>query len=294
MSSSNQLYVLGHPVAHSKSPAMHNALYQALGLDWHYDLKDAPEEQQALDFLEAADFLGINITMPYKPHAFRAAQVQDPSAVLAQGANVLVHEDQGLACYNMDGLGCVAYLKHAGAKLQDACVIVCGTGPTSLAIMHAAAKEGAAQVTLLGRSAERTAAVLQGYLERLAQTDDAPLADAVDFAAGSYADSTQAIADATVIVDATPLGMNPGDPAPFDVALLHEGQFVFDAVYAHGETALAAGAKAANCAFVDGSGMLVGQAVLGAKIFLMAAGKPADFDFGWAFEIMAKGAGFAV
>ncbi|MDO4502420.1 MAG: shikimate dehydrogenase [Coriobacteriia bacterium] len=289
-----QLYVLGHPVAHSKSPAMHNALYQALGLDWRYDLQDAPAEEDALAFLEKQDFLGINITMPYKPHAFRAAQVQDPSAVLAQGANVLVHEERGLTCYNMDGLGCMAYLKHAGAQIKGAKVTVCGTGPTSLAILHAAAAEDAASATLLGRSAQRTAATLEAYLQRLAQTDHAHLAQATAFAASSYDQADQVIADATVIIDATPLGMKPGDPAPFSTDLLHAGQFVFDAVYGHGETALAAGAKAAGCTFVDGSGMLVGQAVLGAQIFLQAAGQPADFDFGWAFDVMAKGAGFAV
>lgn len=289
-----QLYVLGHPVAHSKSPAMHNALYRELGLSWRYDLRDAPQEQDAQEFLAAAEFLGINVTMPYKPHAFQAAQVRDASAVLAQGANVLVHEDRGLTCYNMDGLGCMAYLRHAGAQLPGARVAVCGTGPTSLAIAHAAAKEGAAQVLLLGRSAIRARAAMEGYLERLASTQDAPLAGEVDFAASSYDQAQEQLAQATVIVDATPLGMKPGDPAPFNTQVLHQGQFVFDAVYGHGQTALAAAACGAGCTFADGSGMLVGQAVLGAQIFLRAAGWDGDLDFGWAFSIMARAAGFAV
>lgn len=289
-----QLYVLGHPVAHSKSPVMHNALYRELGLNWRYDLQDAPREQDARAFLAAADFLGINVTMPYKPHAFQAAQVKDASAVLAQGANVLVHEKRGLACYNMDGLGCMAYLRHVGAQLAGAQVAVCGTGPTSLAIAHAAAKEGAASVLLLGRSASRTATVMEGYLERLRSTDDASLAQQVDFGASSYEQAKEQLAQATVIVDATPLGMKPGDPAPFNVDVLHRGQFVFDVVYGHGQTALAAAACAAGCRFADGSGMLVGQAVLGAQIFLQAAGQDGDLDFGWAFSVMAQAAGFAV
>lgn len=291
---SSQLYVLGHPVAHSKSPVMHNALYQALGLDWRYDLRDAATEQDAEAFLRKADFLGINITMPYKPHAFAAALHKDPSAVLAQGANVLVHQQGGLACYNMDGLGCMAYLKHAGAQLPGSRVVVCGTGPTSLAILHAAALEGAAEVMLLGRSAQRTQQVLDGYLQRLQATDHAALAQTTVFASSSYDQAQAAIGRATIVLDATPLGMNAGDPAPFSTDLLHAGQFVFDVVYGHGATALAEGAARAGATFVDGSGMLVGQAVLGARLFMQAAGKPADWDFDWAFDVMARAAGFAV
>ena len=289
-----QLYVLGHPVAHSKSPAMHNALYRELGLNWRYDLKDAPAEADALAFLEEGAFLGINITMPYKPHAFRAAAVQDPSAVLAQGANVLVHEPRGLACYNTDGLGCVAYLESAGAQFAGASVMVCGTGPTSLSIMHAAAKQGAERVTLVGRSAQKTQAVLESYLQRLAQTADATLAHKTQFLPADYSQAQAVAGSANIVVDATPLGMKEGDPAPFSTEFLHEGQFVFDVVYGHGETALARGAKAAGAAFADGSGMLAGQAVLGAQLFLRAAGVEADFSFSWAFAIMAQAAGFSV
>lgn len=291
----HNLYVLGHPVAHSKSPVMHNALYRALGLDWQYDLMDCPTEEQAQAFIDKGDFLGINITMPYKPHAFKSAVVQHPSAVLAQGANVLLHADQGLSCFNMDGLGCVRYLLSEGAQFKGRRVVVCGTGPTSLAIMHAAAGAGAADVCLLGRSAEKTSAVLQGYLDRLAQTDDADLAKKCYFNCGSYEGRALAIVCADVVIDATPLGMNPGDGTPFRTNLLGENQFVFDVVYGHGETALAKAAKEAGCKkFVDGAGMLVSQAVLGAWEFLKAGGVDSLPDYEKAFTIMANAADFSV
>ena len=78
---------------------------------------------------------------------------------------------------------------------------------------------------------------------------------------GSYATSHDALASAALIVDATTLGMTAGDPAPFDVGLLHEGQRVVDTVYGHGETALVSGARAAGAEAADGLGMLIGQAV---------------------------------
>ena len=64
---SEKLYVLGHPVSHSKSPVMYNAVYEKAGLPWHYGLMDVPTVPEAETFLAARDFLSINITTPYKP-----------------------------------------------------------------------------------------------------------------------------------------------------------------------------------------------------------------------------------
>ncbi len=97
----------------------------------------------------------------------------------------------------------------------------------------------------------------------------------VGFKFGSYATSRQAIAGADIIIDATPLGMKAGDPAPFDTALLSANQTVFDVVYGHGETALARAARAAGCRFFDGAGMLVGQAVVTVGILRDITGEAA-------------------
>lgn len=109
---SEKLYVLGHPVSHSKSPVMYNAVYEKAGLPWHYGLMDVPTVPEAETFLAARDFLSINITTPYKPEAFAAADVRAASATLAHGANVLVNMDGALIAYNTDGQGCVAYLER--------------------------------------------------------------------------------------------------------------------------------------------------------------------------------------
>ena len=140
MSAVEKLYVLGHPVGHSKSPVMYNAVYARLGLPWHYDFMDVPDEGDARAFLAAQDFLSINITTPYKPHAFEAAAVRMLSADLTQGANILVKTEGGLTAHNTDGQGCVSYLRREGVVFEGAHVVVCGTGPTARAILHAAAK----------------------------------------------------------------------------------------------------------------------------------------------------------
>ncbi|MEC4175806.1 shikimate dehydrogenase [Adlercreutzia sp. R7] len=303
-----KLYVLGHPVGHSKSPAMYNAVYEKAGLNWHYGLMDLPTAAEAEAFLAARDFLSINITTPYKPQALAAADSQAASARLAHGANVLVNANGALIAYNTDGQGCVAYLEGAGVSFRGKSVVVCGTGPTSLSILHAVAQAGPAEVILVGRSKDRARDVLRIYVDELGalvgRTVDMPafkeghlsfaeLYDRVNFKYGSYDTSRQAIAGADIIIDATPLGMNEGDGAPFDPALLSARQTVFDVVYGHGETALAHAARAAGCAFLDGAGMLVGQAVVTVGILRDITGEEAlGMPEDELFSLMAAAAGF--
>lgn len=302
------LYILGHPIGHSKSPVMYNAVFEAAGLPWVYGPRDLPEAAEAERFLEERPFLSINITTPYKPQAFAAADVRAASATLAHGANVLVNKDGTLIAYNTDGQGCVAALERAGVSFAGKSVVVCGTGPTSLSILHAVAQAGPADVVLVGRDVERSRAVLRTYVDELGalvgRTVDMPafkehhlsfaeLYERVNFRYGSYATSRQAIAAADIIIDATPLGMNANDPTPFDPALLREGQVVFDVVYGHGETALARAARAARCTFFDGAGMLVGQAVVTVNILRDITGATVlDLPDDDLFRLMADAAGF--
>ena len=224
-----KLYVLGHPVAHSKSPVMYNAVYGKLGFPWEYRLMDCKTPAEAKAFLAARDFLSINITTPYKPEALAAATARAASAKLAHGANILVKKGDALIAFNTDGRGCVGYLERTGFSFDGAKVAVCGTGPTALAILHAAAIAGASEVLLLSRDKERAREVLDRYVDEFGTLAHATvdLQAAVDghrsfltaydettFKFGSYTTSTQAIAAADLVINATPLGMREGDPAP--------------------------------------------------------------------------------
>ena len=80
LETAESLYLLGHPIEHSKSPVMYNAVYARLGLPWRYELADLAGEEEARAFLAARDFLSVNITTPYKPHAFEAATHKAASA----------------------------------------------------------------------------------------------------------------------------------------------------------------------------------------------------------------------
>lgn len=302
-----RLFILGHPIGHSKSPAMYNAVYEKMGLNWTYGFMDCEKTAEAEAFLAAREFLSINITTPYKPQAYAAADVRAASAQLAKGANVLVNKGGVLIGYNVDGEGCVGYLERQGVKFNEARVAVCGTGPTALAILHAAVQAGAAEVVLLSRNKDRSRAVLEEYAETyrvLAGTAVAlPSAkegrlgfreayEHVNLRFGSYDTSRQAIAAADVIIDATTLGMHEGDPAPFDTGLLSSRQTVFDVVYGHGPTALVTAAREAGCAACDGAGMLVAQAVATVGIVCDIAEVPLMLSFNELFDTMALAAGF--
>ena len=304
---SEHLYLLGHPIAHSKSPDMYNAAYAALGLPWRYDLADCATEDEARALLDGRGFLSVNITTPYKPLAFEAATVQAASAKLARGANLLVRRGDALIAYNTDGEGCVAYLERAGFDFAGARVVVCGTGPTALAIYHACAVAGADDLVLLSRSKERSRRALSAYAKLFgtlsAATIDLPAPheghrsfrvayDEPAFRFGSYRTSTQAIAHADLVIDATPLGMHEGDPPPFDPALLHAGQWVFDVVYGHGTTALVDAARKAGCEVRDGAGMLVAQAVATVRIVCDVAGADTSLDDDALFALMSQAAAF--
>lgn len=302
-----RLYIVGHPVAHSKSPAMYNAVYKELGLDWNYDFKDIDNAKDAETFLKDADYVSVNITTPYKPEAFKAATILGATSKLAGGVNLLVSKDANLLGYNVDGDGAVRFLEREGVNFWDAKVIVCGTGPTALSILHAATMAGARDVLLLGRNKEKAKQVLQCYVDKFRELTSSAIPitanvpnrrefmeayDCANFKFGSYDTSKQAISDADVIVDATILGMKEGDPPPFDTALLHNGQVVMDTVYGHGESAILHDARKAGCKAFDGAGMLVSQAVLSANIVFEIQDVHINQNYDELFDIMAKGAGF--
>lgn len=302
-------YILGHPIAHSKSPDMYNAVYKELGLPWTYGKMDLSAEGEARGFLQKRDFLQINITTPYKPLAYEVADAKAATAKLAGGANVLINKNEKLVAYNVDGIGCVRYLEREGASFKEACVAVCGTGPTALAILHACAEAGAKEVLLLSRKKEKSKRIMEHYLDMLhnlvtaaimmpAATDDrlnlSDIYEHADFRYGAYDTSTQAIAAADVVIDATPLGMHPGDPAPFDTSLIHAGQVVFDTVYGHGETALISAAKAAGAKAFAGAGMLVAQAVATFGILSDIANVSQTFSDDQLFSMMSAAAGFNI
>ena len=278
-----EFVLIGDPVAHSLSPVMHNALYQELGKvkwpfsRWHYSaVRCASEEEAAhqINLVRTGRYRGMNITMPYKKLAATCADFADAAVIAAGGANVLVRDEELKLCaYNTDGRGAVRAIERVtDTPLADARVLICGTGPTSLAIATASAQAGAREVTLLSRDEAKALSCVNRIRTSIEPHEASVLHGR------NYAQVDMLVPRADVIVDATPRGMHPDDEAIIDTKLLHKGQVVLDTVYGHGETALLAGAWRQGAICMDGLEMLIEQAALSVEIWADAMALPVEVD----------------
>ena len=174
---STECFVLGYPMAHSLSPALFAGAFEAAGLPFTYAIREEPHADAALHIMHNKQFLLMNVSTPYKALALRAATTVRREAAVAGGANVLIPATQNprsahslapqLYADNVDGVGCIAFLKSQHAWCCNARVVLCGTGPTAFAIAHMALCEGAASVCLLSRNYQRAHERLSQYLQRV-------------------------------------------------------------------------------------------------------------------------------
>jgi shikimate dehydrogenase len=238
--------VIGSPVHHSLSPALHNAGFAATGVDWVYTAFEvAPgSSEAALDAMRALGLGGLSVTMPHKEAVAGLVDELDPAAVALRSVNTVVPIGDGrLKGYSTDGAGFVASLAAEGVDVAGRTVCVVGAGGAARAIIDALARCGAASIALVNRNAERacSAAALAGSI-------------------GTVGTATS-IAGADIVVNATSVGMGSHE-LPFDSDLLHAGQVVADIVYHPRRTALLEAAESHGARAIEGLGMLVHQAVL--------------------------------
>lgn len=238
--------VIGYPVRHSLSPALHNAAFEQLGVDWVYTAFAVMpgSAQSAIDAMRALGLGGLSVTMPHKEMVADAVDSLDPAAAALRSVNTVVpHADGLLMGYSTDGAGFVASLAAAGVHVEGRTVCVLGAGAAARSIVDALARAGAARIAVLNRtfSSAQQAVELAGDVGVLGVASD--------------------VREAQIVVNATSIGMGSED-LPFDVTALHSGQVVADIVYHPRDTALLQAARAAGAATVDGLGMLVHQAAL--------------------------------
>jgi len=255
--------VVGWPVEHSLSPAMHNAAYERLGLNWVYLGLPAPDQNALLRFTDAArvlPFVGFNVTMPHKQAML---ELCDEVAMLAQmaGAVNTVHCVGGrLVGYNTDSRGLLESIEaEAQFRAEGRRIAIIGAGGAAGAAVAGFILGKAAHLTIVNRDTSRAEALL-ARVERYLRGLEVQL-DTIEGGA------ERAIRDADLIINATPLGMSLDDPSPIPVGWLRPGQVVYDMVYMPTDTALLRGARAAGANAVGGLGMLVAQSALAVDIW---------------------------
>lgn len=255
--------IIGDPIAHTRSPAIHNAAFAACGLDWVYVAfpVGAGRAADALAAMRSLGLAGLQVTMPHKADAAAACEELSATSAALGAVNTVMVRDGRLVGDSTDGEGFLRALHREGVDARGRSFVVLGAGGAARAITHALGGAGA-DVTVAARRLD-------------AATNAAALAPgAVALTLDEVGD---AIAHADVVINVTPLGMN-GELPPFDPSLLHDGQLVVDTVYHPAETPLLARAQAQGARVANGIGMLVHQAALSFTAF---TGVDAPIEIMW-------------
>ncbi|MBQ6099665.1 MAG: shikimate dehydrogenase [Methanobrevibacter sp.] len=265
--STNIVGLIGHPVEHSFSPPMHNAAFESLGMDWAYVAFDVEPENvsSAINGAQALNIKGFNVTIPHKIEVMQHLNELDDVASLIGAVNTI--DFNNLKGYNTDGIGAIRAIEEV-TSVKDKNVIVAGAGGASRAISFYLAKFGASSITILNRNVDKA--------QNLAR-DISNSGLISDVKSDSISQINTYLKDADILVDTTPLGMDPHiDDEPIAKAEnMHGDLVVFDAVYNPNETVLLKEAIKAGAEPVYGIKMLLYQ---GAESFKIWTGMDAPID----------------
>jgi len=240
--------VIGSPISHSLSPAIHNAAFAAASRDGEYvavecDLSDV---DTTMSNLQSSGLVGLSVTMPLKEAIIDCLDFVTPDADFLNAVNCISFGPTGSIGHNTDGDGCCdALVEQGGARLRGATVVLLGAGGTARSIALALVRRGA-HVVVVNRTQSHAVELVSSF---------AAFGDEVSISVGDQG----SIASASILINATSVGMNSSE-MPVESSVLHNRLTVLDAVYSPLETSLLAAARVAGATVVDGLWMLIHQA----------------------------------
>lgn len=262
--------LLGSPVAHSVSPAMHNLAFSALGLDYAYLAFDTGGGRlaQAVTALKALAARGWNVTMPDKTAMCGLCDQLSDAARLTGSVNTVVNEGGILTGHTTDGIGYLRAAREAGFPLEGKRIVLLGAGGAAVSVLVQAALDGAGQISVFNSRSANFSRV-EGILKELAPLTSCRLS-ILDYSDGSRL--RDAIRQSDFLINATPVGMAPhaeGCLIP-DASYFHPDLVVSDLIYNPRETRLLQMARAAGLPAFNGMDMLLYQ---GAEAFRLWTGQ---------------------
>lgn len=248
--------IIGMPVAHSRSPTIHNFWLNAHGISGAYvPLAVKPERlKDALAGLVGLGFRGCNVTMPHKQTAMQVLdRVNDTARRIGAVNTIVVEEDGTLSGFNNDGNGFVQSLKDAKRdwRADAGPILLLGAGGASRAVVVALLENGARQIRISNRTAEKAQAIADEF---------GPVVSTL-----SWAKRADALVDVGLAVNCTDRGMTGKDALEIDLSRLDPATLVADLIYTPLETPFLAEARARGCLTVNGLGLLLNQARLAFK-----------------------------
>jgi shikimate dehydrogenase len=250
--------LVGNPVGHSLSPPMHEAAYEALGIDARYvTFEPAVDDiERAIDGADALGIAGLNVTIPFKQDVLGLVD-PDPLAARIGAVNTVDFSGDAVRGYNTDAAGVTRSFAHHDIPLAGREAVVVGAGGAGRAVAFALSDAGCS-VHVANRTVKKA--------ERLA--------DAVGDATAGGLDTLERVRDAEVLVNATSVGMDD-EETPVPAEYLHSGLAVLDAVYSPIDTRLLREARERGATTVDGAWMLLFQ---GVEAFEQWTGRDAPVD----------------
>lgn len=248
--------VIGNPVGHSLSPAIHNAAFEAAGLNYVYVAFRVEDVGACLTGMRALHgFRGLSVTIPHKQAVMPHLDAVEPMARRVGSVNTVTNDGGRLVGSTTDGPGTLRAFADADVALEGRRALFLGSGGAVRAVAFAFGELARVRrITVLGRT--------QAKVEAL--TDDLRAAVTAEVRAGSLTDDLEAaLADHDVVVQGTPVGMAPDtETSCVPAHALRSDHVVFDMVYRPLKTRLLRDAEAAGCVVIPGVEMLVNQAVL--------------------------------
>lgn len=244
--------VIGHPIAHSRSPILHRHWLRRFGLPGFYIPMDVEGDdlETVLRALPKAGFVGVNITVPHKERVMEIADLVTDRAILIGAANMLIFRPDGkIHADNTDGYGFLENLRSGAPSWSPDAgpVALLGAGGAARAVVASLLDAGVKEIMVANRTRLRAERLQDDFGRRLRVVDWVQAGNMIDQAA--------------LVVNSTSLGMTGKAALRVPLDGLHAGQVVTDLVYAPLRTDLLAAAEAAGCHTVDGLGMLLHQAV---------------------------------
>ncbi len=244
--------VIGSPIAHSRSPALHQFWLRKYGIPGFYIPMDVATDnlEQVIRTLPKMGFVGVNVTIPHKETVMKVADLVTDRATLIGAANTLIFRKDGkIHADNTDGFGFIENLKQ-GAQAwnpKSGPAVVLGAGGAARAVVASLADSGVPEILLTNRTRVRAEKLRDDFGKRVTVVD--------------WVQAGNLMEDAAIVINTTSLGMigKPELRVPLDG--LRKGTVVTDLVYTPLKTNLLTEAEAAECVTVDGLGMLLYQAV---------------------------------
>ncbi len=255
--------LLGNPLGHSVSPAMHNRVFEKLGLDFCYmPVQVAPDNLKAVFAgLTKMNVAGFNVTIPHKIRIIEHLDALDPLAATIGAVNTICVKEGKTIGYNTDGHGFIQSLENEGGiSARGKRIFLIGSGGAARAIAMTLAFHGAAKIFIANRTLAKAQSLAMEINEKIGNC-----AEAVEVLPK---DRREIITSCDILVNGTNVGMSPQDEElPIDAESLFEHLVVADIVYNPHTTRLLVTAQAKGCKIVHGLGMLIHQGAAGFKLW---------------------------